>query len=81
MEKCDNTYQKMSFIRGERKLFRNSRLKNAGDYSLDPELGWDLHMNWCPLNEEAFGARPILAFLWDLHFQNISRSPFNSTQL
>lgn len=40
MEKCDNTYQKMSFIKGERKLFRNSRLTNAGDYSLDLELCW-----------------------------------------
>lgn len=40
MEKCDNTYQKMSFIKGERKLFRNSRLPNAGDYSLDQELCW-----------------------------------------
>lgn len=69
MGKCDNTYQKMSFIRGERKLLRNSRPASAGDYSPDLELGWDLHVvNWCSINEEAFGACPILAFLWDLRF-------------
>lgn len=65
-KKCDNTYQKMSFIRGERKLFRNSRLPNAGDYSLDLEQCWDLHINLCSINEEGFGACPVLAFLWDL---------------
>jgi len=46
MKKCDNTYQKMSFTMGGGKLFRNSSLTIARDFSLDLELCSYLLLNW-----------------------------------
>lgn len=69
MKKCDNTYQKVSFTMGGGNLFRNSNLTNTRDFSLYLELCSYLHMNWRKyINEEVFGACPIIGFLWDLSF-------------
>lgn len=72
MKECDNTYRKRSFTTAGGKLVGNSSLTNARYFSLDLELCLYLHPNWrtpcCYINQEVFGACPIIAFLWDLSF-------------